>query len=273
MARFLVMSDVHIEFGDMLLPKPEELGQIDAVLLAGDVMPWTNCAHWADKLAQRYGVPVVLIAGNHEFYARVHPDRTIDVTLAAIRSVAAKTEGRVVFLENDAVTIAGVRILGATLWTDFCLFGVDDQAGAMMLAQVHMNDFLICWQERGKPFSPRDALARHEASRRWLRERLQEPGLLPTVVMTHHLPCWASMAARFRDDPLSAAYASRLDDLVERSGAALWVHGHTHDSADTTLGKTRVLCNPRGYLGHALNKSFDPRLIVEVNGTPRDTPR
>lgn len=264
MAKFWIMSDVHIEFGDMLLPKPAELGAIDAVLLAGDVMPWVNAVHWADRLSQRYGVPVALIAGNHEFYARVHPERTVGMTLSALRVMAEKTEGRVVFLENDAVTIAGVRILGATLWTDFCLFGVDDQAGAMMLAQVHMNDFLICWQERGKPFSPRNALARHETSRRWLRDRLQEPGLLPTVVLSHHLPCWASMATRFQNDPLSAAYASRLDDLVAGSGAALWVHGHTHDSADITLGKTRVLCNPRGYLGHALNPDFNPRLVVEI---------
>ena len=48
------------------------------------------------------------------------------------------------------------------------------------------------------------------------------------------------------------------------SRAPLWVHGHTHDSADYTIGATRVLCNPRGYSGVELNPRFDPNLLVEV---------
>ena len=31
------------------------------------------------------------------------------------------------------------------------------------------------------------------------------------------------------------------------SEAQLWVHGHIHYCCDYTLGKTRVLANPRGY--------------------------
>jgi hypothetical protein len=30
----------------------------------------------------------------------------------------------------------------------------------------------------------------------------------------------------------------------------LWTHGHTHDPFDYMVGKTRVVCNPRGYAGH-----------------------
>ena len=45
--------------------------------------------------------------------------------------------------------------------------------------------------------------------------------------MTHHSPSFRSVPARFTRDLLSAAYSSHLDDLVERSGAAIWVHGHT----------------------------------------------
>jgi hypothetical protein len=26
-----------------------------------------------------------------------------------------------------------------------------------------------------------------------------------------------------------------------------WIHGHTHDEFDYTIGITKVLCNPRGY--------------------------
>jgi hypothetical protein len=30
----------------------------------------------------------------------------------------------------------------------------------------------------------------------------------------------------------------------------LWTHGHTHEDFDYMIGTTRVVCNPRGYVGH-----------------------
>ena len=29
----------------------------------------------------------------------------------------------------------------------------------------------------------------------------------------------------------------------------LWTHGHMHDPLDYMIGDTRVVCNPRGYVG------------------------
>ena len=264
MARFLVMSDLHIEFGDMQLPKSEEIGQFDAVLLAGDIMPWTNCVHWADRTAKHFGVPVVLIAGNHEFYARVHPDRTLDSTINACRQVASTMGGRVIFLDDEETTIADVRILGSTLWTDFCLFGSDDQPQAQRHAAHSMNDFMLCWGKPHVPLSTGETVKRHEKAKRWLSQRFLTTTSVKTIVMTHHLPSLESVAARFKRDALSPAFASNLDDLIKLSEASLWIHGHTHDSFDYILHKTRVVCNPRGYLGHKLNRQFNPKLIVEI---------
>jgi hypothetical protein len=46
----------------------------------------------------------------------------------------------------------------------------------------------------------------------------------------------------------------------------LWVHGHTHSSFDYKLGKTRIICNPRGYPGTFgdMGNDFNPNLIVEI---------
>jgi len=85
-----------------------------------------------------------------------------------------------------------------------------------------------------------------------------------SIVVTHHGPSQRSVLSRFKNDLLSAAHSSHLDDLVERSGAALWIHGHTHDSCDYVIGGTRVVCNPRGYYGYALNRHFNPGLVIEV---------
>ncbi len=70
-------------------------------------------------------------------------------------------------------------------------------------------------------------------------------------------------------EPISAAFSSNLDGLVASSGASLWVHGHTHDSFDYAIDRTRVICNPKGYGprvagGVPENAAFDSRLIVEV---------
>ncbi len=45
-------------------------------------------------------------------------------------------------------------------------------------------------------------------------------------------------------------------------GLKLWIHGHTHATADYYVGGTRVIANPHGY--GLENRDFDPTLIVEV---------
>jgi hypothetical protein len=66
---------------------------------------------------------------------------------------------------------------------------------------------------------------------------------------------------------------SELYNDVELSGPDFWFCGHIHEKVDYTIGKTRVLCNPRGYQTVASgpyesykgeDTSFDARLLVEV---------
>ena len=82
------------------------------------------------------------------------------------------------------------------------------------------------------------------------------------VVVTHHAPSRASVAPRFAGQRLNPAFVSGLESLIEAGRPSLWVHGHTHTSFDYRLGKTRVICNPRGYPGE--NPDFRPGLVVEV---------
>ena len=65
-------------------------------------------------------------------------------------------------------------------------------------------------------------------------------------------------------DSITAAYASDLEALIERTQPQLWVHGHIHTSSDYLIGRTRVVCNPRGYHPSDLNAGFDPELVVEL---------
>lgn len=262
MTKIQVMSDLHIEFGDLSVPKTDA----DVAVLAGDIHVGSQAAIWSGCLAKRLGIPVVLIAGNHEHYGtRGRPSYSFDRTIAELRASAAAAAGQLVFLEQDVAIVAGVRFIGSTLWTDFELYG--DPAEAMGHAELGMTDFRTIASRSGAQFTTNDARREFIAAHQFLVTELAKPFDDPTVIVTHHLPSLRSVAPRFKNDLLSAAYASHLDSLVETSGAALWIHGHTHESCDYTIGKTRVVCNPRGYYDFALNPQFDPKRVVEI-GAP-----
>jgi predicted phosphodiesterase len=115
-------------------------------------------------------------------------------------------------------------------------------------------------------FEPQDSLALHRAEREWLLAKLKEPFGGATVVVTHHGPSSDSVAAQWVNSPLTPAFSSHLPDEFFNV-PILWVHGHTHSSRDYVRGKTRVVCNPRGYPSRKRgfeNLDFDVGLVIDV---------
>ena len=80
--------------------------------------------------------------------------------------------------------------------------------------------------------SPSDTKAWHSRSVRKLREFLVSGDLARTIVVTHHAPSIQSIVDRYRADPVSAAFASNMDDFILEHQPRLWIHGHTHESFD-----------------------------------------
>ncbi len=252
-----IFSDIHLEFKAPFAPR---LGSgVDVVVLAGDIAAGCDGIEWAKRALAHYAV--VYVAGNHEFY-NGHWDRTIE------RMRASAKGSNVHFLEDDAVTIADTRFVGCTLWTDFQLFGDANAPLSMLAARKVMPDFrIIATGDEGQPLSPEQTVARFERSRDFLKRELLPSAARRTVVVTHHLPHGRSVAKRFEDDPVSAAFASDLGGVVDEAQPDLWIHGHTHDSFAYAIGKTQVVCNPRGYPqknGTFENLAFDPGLVIEV---------
>ena len=85
-------------------------------------------------------------------------------------------------------------------------------------------------------------------------------------MVTHHLPAPMSVARRYANDPLNPAFASRLEDLIEKNHPELWIHGHTHVPCDYELFKTRIVSNPRGYPRENADGALHPGLVVEAPG-------
>lgn len=249
--RLHILSDLHLEFGPM--PRDFEPPPCDVVILAGDIWKTAHGVTWA---GETFKTPVIYVPGNHEFYGR----HKITPTVARMKEVAAP---HVHVLDDDAYIIGGVNFIGATLWTDFNLYGTPEVSAAV--ARQCMNDFRIIEREPYGPLRPSDTVERHQASRRAIDTYLDLMLTGKTVVVTHHLPSEQSVAPRFRGDSLSPAFASNLEDTILRHRPELWVHGHTHDSADYMIDRTRVVCNPRGYAGEELNPQFDQHLVVDID--------
>ena len=197
MIRVRVLSDVHLEFGALDLRPAGE----DVVALCGDIGLFTDGVQWADRLAGKLGVPVVMIAGNHEFYRHSEhgAPASVEQILGALSAAARLTGGRVTFLSEEAAVVAGVRFVGATLWTDFALFG--DAARAMAAAEVRMNDYRLIYRTPAERLHPSDTSGMHEAARLFLEAELSRPHDGPTVVMTHHPPSGRSIAGRYAEMP------------------------------------------------------------------------
>jgi Icc-related predicted phosphoesterase len=253
--RVQILSDLHVDAGG--LHRPMLAVGVELLIVAGDVCAGPESGFQMLRHHVPAPTPIVMVAGNHEFYGFGYADE-----LARARKLAATHH--VQFLDNDAVIIGGVRFVGATLWTDYALFGADKRDQCMLVANQGLNDHRLIGltQARGAVFKPVHALTRHLRSRAYLDATLATPHAGPTVVVTHHAPHPMSVHPRFRDSQLTAAFVSDLEPLILARRPALWVHGHTHSSFDYMAGATRIICNPAGY--GAENPGFDPALVVQI---------
>ena len=257
--RLHILSDLHQEFGEVPVPRVD----CDCVVLAGDVSTKTNGLKWI--LRSFTDVPVIYLCGNHEYYGENYPS-----LLDKLREMARGTNVHV--LENDSVTIHGVRIFGCTLWTDMALMG-DWQLGCMAAGAV-MNDYKRARNSaKGyKRLSANDTRNAHLTSVQAMKAFFEAGDASSSVIVTHHAPSMLSLPDHRRREEISCAYASNLEPLIMECQPQLWIHGHIHHSNDYRIGETRVLSNPRAYPDKP-NPGFASDLVVDVQGGSRDKDR
>ena len=256
--KLALYSDLHLRLTWEGYWKPPRLS-VDVVILAGDICDFTDGIEWARRRFEHQRI--IYVSGNHEFYGGSLRD------LDAMREHALRFE--VDYLEDDVVTIDGVRFLGATLWSGFTLYGEGEaQLLAMQAAQSRIRDYhAIVGALDGQRLSPYETLHRHHQSVAWLDRELATPHDGPTVVVTHFAPHRRCVAPEYENSPVTPYFVSDLAWLMEKRRIALWCHGHTHTNVDFVAeGGCRVLSNQRGYQREVEwgGMKFRPRLKIQL---------
>ncbi|MBO1529957.1 metallophosphoesterase family protein [Psychrobacter sp. F1192] len=241
-----ILSDLHI---DSYARQSHPMGHIpkteaDLVLVAGDTANSDSGMPWLQEQAARLQVPVVTIAGNHEYFSEdvLHFDKK----LATWDNYNTTTCQGLRFLQCQYMDVGDVRILGCTLWTDYQYQADED---TMMVARRFMRDYKQIYAGYDL-FSPEVSIQIHAKQRQWLQQALMAAKTLgkKTVVMSHHSISPLSVSEKYANLPSNAAFVSDLSAWMYESWApTLWVHGHTHEAFDYQIHNTRVLVNPRAY--------------------------
>ena len=275
--RVNVISDLHLEFADLVLPGG------DVLILSGDVCEVKNIkkdhynpdmvmlAHErADRRPDRYirffeeecskYREVIYVMGNHEHYG-FRFDKTYNYLKENIPP-------NIRLLEKESVEIDGVVFVGGTLWTDL---NKNDPITAYTL-KTSMNDYRVItnlYKDKGLYYklTPEYTLAEHNLTKQFISDAVAASGDKPVVVVTHHSPSKLSIKPRYQGDfHMNGGYSSAMEDFIlDRPQIKFWTHGHTHDTFDYMIGECRVICNPRGYAGYEERATeFDPTMGFDI---------
>ncbi|MCP4521900.1 MAG: phosphoesterase [Cytophagales bacterium] len=245
-----IISDLHQEFGitDISFEKA------DIVILAGDIHTKQRSIEWIKSTIPSQ-VPVIYVLGNHEYYKGSYPK-----TLYKMKDLTIGSNIHI--LENESVEFDGVVFHGMTLWTDFSLFGNPIKHG--IICQQKMNDYKYI--RRDPSYSKMrtiDTYNIHQRSINWLENSLTKTANKTNIVVSNHAPSPQSLPNKYKQNPVSFAYASNLENFILKHQPKWWIHGHIHTPQQYKIGETEIICNPHGYIDDEYN-GYQKELIKEL---------
>jgi len=239
---------------------------------------------------------VVYIMGNHEHYSG-----DVAHTYNILREHLDYSNLHI--LEKETWRHQGHTFVGGTLWTDmnqedgtamsYAQSAMNDfrevlNSNRMVVRQVPIYTKNPLWTPDGtnggqyskkadgslilegykdklEParWTPEDSVADHRKMLDYVDHATRDPGSY--VVVGHHCPSELSVAEQYKGNLLNAAFRSSLDAFIEaRPQIRYWLHGHTHYNFNYWIGETRVVCNPRGYIGHEASADWFKLQYLEI---------
>lgn len=290
--KITIVSDLHLEFGTLELVNSDHA---DVLILGGDICVAADLNRgkydkFFETVSNEYP-HVMYVMGNHEHYGGDFVN-----TYQVIKEYLSDQYSNIHLLEKESVVIDSVKFIGGTMWTDMNgrdgvtlsyvgdmmsdfkgqiknssrqtyrrvpLYEKDD-TGQYTVDQTGKKKVIgMKMKESPALFSTEDAANDHDNFLKYLSAELDES--MTNVVMTHHAPSSRSVHLKYKADSImNGGYRSNLDFFIEdHPEIILWTHGHMHDEFDYNINNnTRVICNPRGYIGHEIKAyNFVPKTI------------
>lgn len=239
--RVILLSDMHFNFWRSW-GNPPVPNDIDAVFAAGDLSKSSTSFPW---LKARFGndIPIFFVPGNHEFDVSDY-----HITLNRMREEAKHMN--IIMLESPNHYELGdsYYVVGDTLWTDFNLYGNQNQSAAMNEAAKCISDYSQIFRGN-RLLTPEDTLQFHNEAKENLLKNIANLTDRKIIVMSHHAPSPQSTAEKYIGDSLNPYFGSNILHEFEGKGITHWFHGHMHNTSDYVERGIRVICNPRGYRG------------------------
>ena len=248
-----------------------------------------------DQVCQEFP-QVIYIMGNHEHYSG-----DVAKTYTILREHLDYPNLHI--LEKETWKYQDVTFIGGTLWTDMNqldpltlsytrgamndfrevvnsnrmvvrnvpiyernpLWTADGQNGGQYSKDATGAMIRIGYKSKEEParWTPEDSALDHAKMLSYIDHVTRDPGSY--IVVGHHCPSEQSVAAQYKGDLLNGAFRSKLDDFIEsRPQIRYWFHGHTHHNFNYWIGETRVVCNPRGYVGHESSADWFKLQYLEI---------
>ncbi len=261
-----IASDIHLEFDSTfrfpVTPEDKET----TLVLAGDIgcvydNELINYRTFLEDCASKFKL-VILVLGNHEYY-----HSTLLDTKKVVRSILPDN---VLLLDGEWIKhpYENAIVYGGTMWTkvpvyepmakfvwgrmsDSRLIRYEDGTESLKRLDLEMVDWLHQkdWQALTKLKPDTDAGTK-------------------TIIITHHGLLASSVHPRYAGDYMNILFCTsdrETNELVDSMEADLLIHGHTHTDWDYIMpnGKTRVICNPKGYPGE-YGSTFNENLTIEI---------
>jgi predicted phosphodiesterase len=266
--KLAIASDLHLEFQNIKLTNTEEA---DVLILAGDIC---TVKHFHSRVEMEKAYyeffkncseqfkHVLYVLGNHEHY-----NYQFNYTVLDLKRKLADFSN-IYVLDNETFELDNKTFIGSTLWTDMN----NECPLTMNAAQFAMPDFKIVKYYDGvnyRKYSPEQSVKEHYKSLQYIKNVIRNCNdkdhylERDVIVVTHHSPSHRSIHPKYKHEELmNGAFHNNLDYMMELAdNIKLWVHGHTHDEFDYTIGITRVVCNPRGYPKENQHGSFKLKYV------------
>lgn len=189
---------------------------------------------------------IICTLGNHDYYL-VYSDTPYKNSFERVDNLKNKLTklDNVYLLDKEIVTIDGTTYGGCTGWCD-ASYGLKELKSNIQQINKSWYTFAdaVFYKD---PINPgnHDWKALNQEHKSFLWNNTEKCD----VFVTHYIPVWVNIAARFKNHPISTFFHFDGYDINKKFKGKAWVYGHTHDSFNYEYCNTRFLCNPLGYKG------------------------